>query len=162
MPTMVVDTTKIYNDTQIEAVHGAILQSIKKLARAWETEAKRIVMDESFDTGEFAASIHYEIFEDGDQIGFVGSDGVKYGIYIEKGTVKHFVPFYKWTGAGYDVGEPILADWGHRVLGLSKEEMLKMGGLQVSTDDIRPFMRAMLYTQSIAPDIFKKTFKGIK
>jgi hypothetical protein len=92
------------------------------------------------------------MFEEGAEIGFVGSDGVDYGIYFEYGTIKHWVPFYYYG----DVNKPVLADWGHRVLGLSEEEMLKMGGMKVEIPELKPFMNAMLVAQSKAEDIFKK------
>jgi hypothetical protein len=162
LPTKITDNTVKYHDARVKTLHAATSRAFKRLGRIWQNEAKRIVTDEAFDTGEFAASVRYEFFEEGDLIGFRGMDGVKYGIYIEKGTVKHFVPFYRWTGNGYDVNDPVLADWGHRVLGLTPEEMLAMGGIQVSNDELRPFMRAMLHTQAVAADEFRKAFKRIK
>lgn len=135
-------------------IRGLIKASMKSLAREWETEAKRIITDGALDTGEFANSVHYEMFDDGVEIGFIGSDGVDYGIYFEYGTIKHWVPFYYYG----DTNKPILADWGHRVLGLSEEEMLKQGGMEVEIPELKPFMSAMLTTQSKAENIFKKKF----
>jgi hypothetical protein len=133
-------------------IRELIKRSMKSVAREWETEAKRIITDDALDTGEFANSVHYEMFEEGAEIGFIGMDGVEYGIYFEYGTIEHWVPFYYYG----DVNKPVLADWGHRVLGLSEEEMLKMGGMKVEIPELKPFMNAMLVAQSKAEDIFKK------
>ncbi len=135
-------------------IRGLIKSSMKSLAREWETEAKRIITDNALDTGEFANSVHYEMFDDGVEIGFIGMDGVDYGIYFEYGTIEHWVPFYYYG----DTNKPVLADWGHRVLGLSEEEMLKMGGMEVEIPELKPFMNAMLVVQSKVEDIFKKKF----
>ena len=135
-------------------VRELIKKSMRSVAREWETEAKRIISDDALDTGEFVNSVHYEMFEEGAEIGFIGCDGVNYGVYFEYGTIKHWVPFY-YCG---DTGKPVLADWGHRVLGLSEEEMLKMGGMEVEIPELKPFMNAMITAQNKAPDIFKKKF----
>ena len=124
-----------------------------------DRKAKEIISDTSVDTGEYLNSVHYEMFEDGDEIGFIGEDAVKYGIYIEKGTVQHFVPFYKWTGDGYDVSQPILADWGKRVLGMTEEEMLAKGGIKVKQTGNDAFMKGLLYIEGEAKNIFSEVFK---
>ena len=123
----------------------------------WEGEAKRIIQDGALDTGEFANSVHFEMFEEGDSIGFVGSDSVDYGIHWEYGTIKHWVPFYRHN----NLNEPVLAEWGRRVLGLSESEMLKMGGMMVQIPELKPFMRAMMKAQSEASGIFKETFTEV-
>lgn len=53
------------------------------------------------------------------------------------GTEPHWTPFYDLSG------KPVLAGWGRRVMKLSKEEMLKMGGIVVSTPEIAPLRRAL-------------------
>ena len=141
-----------------EEIKEKIREGMESLAIEWEAKAKEIISDHAVDTGEFLNSVHYEMFEEGDEIGFLGEDGVKYGIYHEYGTVRHFVPFYKWTGDGYDISQPILADWGKRVLGLTEEEMLKEGGIKVKIDELRPFMKSLLYTNGEACEIFEEVF----
>ena len=131
-----------------------IKKSMQSVALEWESECKRIIQDGALDTGEFANSIHTEMFEDGDSVGFIGMDGVSYGIYWEYGTEKHWVPFFSHG----DINKPVLADWGRRVLGLTDEEMLKQGGLEVQIPELSPFMKSMLKAQSEASEIFKETF----
>ena len=148
-----------------DAIKKKTPKEIKKLIRSameevaieWEGEAKRIIQDGALDTGEFVNSIHYEIFEEGDDIGFIGMDGVNYGIHWEYGTIKHWVPFYRYN----DLSQPVLADWARRVLGMTEEEMLKKKGMVVQIPELKPFMRAMLKTQSKAPDIFKEKFMSV-
>lgn len=53
------------------------------------------------------------------------------------GTIRHFVPFYDSSD------NPILADWGRRVLKLTSEEMHKMGGIQVEIEEIAPMRRSL-------------------
>ena len=132
-----------------------IKEAMEKVAIEWEAEAKSIISDNSVDTGEFMDSVHYEMFEEenGD-IGFIGMDGVNYGVHHEFGTVKHWMPFYYYG----DVTKPILAGWGHRVLGLTEEKMLKMGGIEVETKETKPFTRAMEKASGKASNIFLKTF----
>lgn len=142
-----------------EEIKKKIKKGIETLAIEWENKAKEIVSDSTVDTGEFLASIHYETFEEGDEIGFYGLDGVNYGIYLEEGTVEHFVPFYKWTGDGYDISQPILADWGKRVLGLTEEEMLGMGGIKVEQTGNHAFMKGLLHAQTEGKNIFKEVLK---
>jgi len=127
------------------------------MAVEWEREAKRIIQDGALDTGKFANSIHFEMFEEGDSIGFIGSDAVDYGIHWEYGTIRHFVPFYRHN----NINEPVLAEWGRRVLGMTEEEMLKMGGMMVQIPELKPFMRAMMKAQLEAPDIFKEVFTEV-
>ncbi|MHA1886906.1 MAG: hypothetical protein ACTSX0_02675 [Promethearchaeota archaeon] len=142
-----------------EQIKEKIRKGMESLAIEWEGKAKEIISDTSVDTGEYLNSVHYEMFEDGDEIGFIGEDAVKYGIYIEKGTVQHFVPFYKWTGDGYDVSQPILADWGKRVLGMTEEEMLAKGGIKVKQTGNDAFMKGLLYIEGEAKNIFNEVFK---
>ena len=142
-------------ETAPKEIKSLIKKAMEGIAVEWEAEAKMIVSDGAMDTGEFLNSIHYEMYEDGDEIGFVGHDGVNYGVYFEYGVEeKHFVPFYSWN----DTSKPVLADWGRRVLGMSEEEMLAMGGLMVSTPELKPFLRGMEKAQSEASEIFKETF----
>ena len=142
-----------------DQIRRKIREAMESLAVDWEGKAKEIISTTSVDTGEYLNSVHYEMFEDGDEIGFTGHDGVKYGIFIEKGTVRHFVPFYKWTGEGYDVTQPILADWGKRVLGLTEEEMLEKGGIKVKQDGNDAFMKGLLYAEGKARGIFREVFE---
>ena len=145
--------TAQYNSKKV--IKSLIKKAMEKVAIKWEAEAKRIISRNSVDTGQFMNSVHYEMFEDknGD-IGFVGMDGVDYGIHHEFGTVKHWLPFYYYG----DVTKPVLAAWGHRVLGLTEDEMLEMGGIEVETKETKPFTRAMEKASSKASNIFKKTF----
>lgn len=135
-------------------IRELIKDAMAGVAIEWENEAKRIIQDGALDTGEFANSIHFETFEEGTDIGFIGSDGVDYGIHWEYGTIRHFVPFYRHN----DTSQPVLADWGKRVLGLSETEMLKQGGLQVEIPELMPFRKAMLKAQAEAPGVFKEAF----
>lgn len=138
-------------------IRKLIKKSMEGMAVEWESEVKRIIQDGALDTGEFANSIHFEMFEDGDSIGFIGSDGVDYGIHWEYGTIKHWVPFYRHN----NLNEPVLAEWGKRVLGLSETEMLKMGGMKVQIPELKSFMKAMIKAQEEAPDIFKEIFAEV-
>ena len=144
-------------DKAPKEVRELIKKSMSGVAVEWEQEAKRIIQDGALDTGEFANSVHFEMFEEGDEIGFCGSDGVDYGIHWEYGTIKHWVPFYRYG----NLNEPVLAEWGHRVLGMTEEEMLKMGGMEVEIPELKPFMRAMLKAQSEASEIFEETFDEV-
>ena len=125
---------------------------IEKLAIEWENNAKSIISDKSVDTGEFLNSIWTETFVNNKNVGFTGHDGVKYGIYHEKGTKLHWVPFYKYG----NVNDPILASWGKRVLGLTEEEMLKMGGMKVQTPALMPFLKSLLLIQGMSAEEFEK------
>jgi hypothetical protein len=151
------DLERTISEKSPEEVRKLIKKSMEGMATEWESEAKRIIQDGALDTGEFANSIHFEMFEEGDEIGFIGSDGVDYGIHWEYGTIKHWVPFYRHN----NLNEPVLAEWGKRVLGMTEEEMLKMGGMMVQIPELSPFMRAMIKAQSEAPDIFKGTFMEV-
>ena len=142
-----------------EQVREKIYRAMESLAIDWEGKTKEIISETSVDTGEYLNSVHYEMSEDENEIKFTGYDGVKYGIFIEKGTVPHFVPFYKWTGEGYDVSQPILADWGKRVLGLTEEEMLEKGGIKVKQTGNDAFMKGLLYIEGEARDVFKEVFE---
>lgn len=138
-------------------IRKLIKKAMEGVAIEWENEAKRIIQDGALDTGEFANSVHFEMFEEGYDVGFVGSDSVDYGIHWEYGTIRHFVPFYRHG----NLNEPILAEWGRRVLGLSESEMLAQGGMMVEIPELKPFMRAMMKAQAEAPDIFKETFTEV-
>lgn len=147
-----------------EKMKEKIKKSMNAMAIEWEAETKNIISDNAVDSGEFLNSIHYEMIEENGGIGFIGYDGVTYGLYHEFGTVRHFVPFYKYLGkvdgtAQYDTSEPILADWGKRVLGLSEEEMLEMGGLNVQLKELMPFRKALAYIEAQAGNIFREEFK---
>ena len=142
-------------------MHEMMRVGVERCALTWINEVKRIISDKSMDTGEFLNSIHYEIIEDGDDFIMNGYDGVNYGVYVEKGTVEHFVPFYKYVGGEkkYDTSQPILATWGKRVLGLSEEEMLKMGGIKVSNSGNHSFERGLLHMEAEYQNIFNDVFK---
>jgi len=58
--------------------------AMSEIGKNWEAEAKRIVSDIS-DTGEFEDSISHEMFMEGTDIGFEGTDGVDYGVRFEFG-----------------------------------------------------------------------------
>lgn len=139
-----------------------IKKAMTSVAIEWENSAKRIIQDNSLDTGQFASSVHFEMFEESDgSVGFIGSDAVDYGIYHEYGTIRHFVSFWKWTGSGYDKSQPVLAEWAKRVLGMTEEEMESKKGLMIEIKESKPFTRAMLHAQSEASDIFKETFTEV-
>lgn len=140
-------------------IRKLVKDAMEGVAISWEAEAKRIISDGALDSGMFVNGIHYEIFEEdgGKIIGFIGSDSVDYGIHWEFGTIRHFVPFYRHN----DTSQPVLADWGRRVLGLSEEEMLEKGGLLVQIPELKPFLRAMLKVQDEASDIFKEIFAEV-
>ena len=106
---------------------------INRKASEWLTSAMEIVRCGGMDTGELLNSIFVDITEDG----FKGISAAKHSIYLEFGTEEHWVPFYSRSG------EPILAPWAKRVLGLSREEMEEMGGIKVSTPELA-FMRRSL------------------
>ena len=151
------DLERTISEKSPKEIRKLIKKSMEGMAVEWESEAKRIIQDGALDTGEFANSVHFEMFEEGDEIGFIGSDGVDYGIHWEYGTIRHFVPFYRHN----NLNEPVLAEWGKRVLGMTEEEMLKMGGMMVQIPELKPFMKSMIKAQSEAPDIFKETFMEI-
>lgn len=132
-----------------------VKESMDILALDWENNVKEIISEHSVDTGEFLNSIWSEVIIKGDKVTFKGHDGVKYGIFWEKGTKAHWVPFYR----NGNVGDPILADWGHRVLGLTQEEMLQRGGMTVKIPKLEMFMKSLLLAQDRAPPIFKKSRK---
>ena len=148
----------VKNKIKDQDIIDNIYEIIKKLAIDWENNAKTIISDNSVDTGEFLNSIWSEIKITKKEIGFVGHDGVKYGIFWEKGTKLHWVPFYRYG----NISEPILADWGHRVLGLSQEEMLKRGGMKVKIPELMPFLKSLLYIQGTTPEEFKEMEKEFR
>ena len=135
-------------------IEKKIYQAMEVMAQTWEREAKLIISDSSVDTGDFLNSVHYEMFKKGDEIGFTGYDGVKYGVYHEFGTVKHWLPFF-YRG---DLSKPVLANWGRRVLGLTDQEMLDQGGLEVEIKQSQPFFKAMLIANEEANEIFPEVF----
>jgi hypothetical protein len=101
--------------------------------------------------------------QDGNTYTMTGMDAVKYGVYVDLGTAEHFVPFYKYIGKSggksqYDTSQPILADWGRRVLNLSEEEMLKMGGINVKHSGIHSFEKGLIHLQNVYKKIFEDTF----
>lgn len=149
-----------------EEMMKKIKKSVEAVAIEWEAEAKNIVSDRSVDSGEFLNSIHYEMIEEGNEIGFMGYDGVNYGVYHEFGTCRHWVPFFEYTGkvdgkATYNTSKPILADWGKRVLGMDEEEMLKKGGMNVQVKELMPFRKALAYVEAQAGKIFEEEFKEV-
>lgn len=108
-------------------------QFIIEKAMEWENSAKDIIRDGGVDTGQLLNSIFTETHENG----FIGVSSASHAKYLEFGTEKHWVPFYSKTGT------PILAGWGRRVLKLSKDEMLAMGGIMVASPELA-FMRRSL------------------
>lgn len=147
-----------------EEIKNKIKKSMESLAIEWEGEAKNIISDNAVDQGEFLNSIHYEMIEEGDVIGFIGYDGISYGVHHEFGTISHFVSYYKYIGkvdgkAQYDTSKPILAGWAKRVLGLTEEEMLERGGMNVQLKELMPFRKALAYVDAQAGDIFREEFK---
>lgn len=139
-------------------IRKLIKKAMESVAIEWEKSAKMIIQDGALDVGTFANSVHFEMFEESDgSVGFIGSDGVDYGIHWEYGTIRHFVPFYRHN----DTSQPVLAEWAKRTLKMTEEEMLAQGGLMVQIPELKPFMRAMLKAQSEAPDIFKETFMEV-
>ena len=136
-------------------VDKKIKRAVKKMGMETERKAKLIVSRKSVDTGRFLNSIWSETWEDGDTMGFTVYDGVDYGIYHEYGTIKHWLPFFYYG----DTSKPVLADWGRRVLGLSDEEMLAMGGIEVEIDETMPFRKALLFVENKAQKMFDKEFK---
>lgn len=138
-----------------EEMKKKIRRAVDTLGFEWESEAKRIISDNSVDTGEFLNSIWHETWEEDDEFGFTGHDGVDYGKFHEWGTISHWVPYFYYG----DTSKPVLADWGRRVLGLSDEEMLAMGGLMVEIDETMPFRKALIHIENEAKDIFKEEFE---
>ena len=140
--------------------------AVEKCGMEWERATKQILQNkDAVDTGEFINSIHYKVTKRKDTYIMTGMDAVKYGVYIEKGTVAHWVPFYKYIGKSggksqYDTSQPILADWGRRVLGLSEEEMLKMGGMKVSNTGTNAFEQGLIHLQHAHKKIFENEFKN--
>ena len=106
-------------------------------------------------TAALEAALYGIGIEKGDEIGFTMYDGVEYGINHEYGTIRHWVPFYYYN----DVNKPVLAPWGARVLKLSQEEMLAMGGIEVEISESMPFRKALLEIENNAKEIFGKEFK---
>ena len=135
--------------------------AVEKCGMEWERATKQILQNKgSVDTGEFINSIHYIVTKRKDTYIMTGMDAVKYGVYIEKGTVAHWVPFYKYLGDGkYDTSQPILADWGRRVLGLSESEMIKMGGMKVKHTGTNAFESGLIHLQHVHKKIFGDSFR---
>lgn len=159
-----IDFSEFEKQFSEEEIKKKIKNSVQSLAFECEGEAKRIVSDGAVDSGLFLNSIFTETWEEGDEIGFIMYDGVDYGLYHEFGTIRHWVPFFKYVGkvdgvAQYDTSEPILAGWGKRVLGLSEEEMLERGGMNVQLKELMPFRKALAYVEAQAGDIFREEFK---
>ena len=146
-----------------ENIHKLMRIGVEQCALEWISEVKRIISDNSVDTGEFLSSIHYEIIEDGDTFIINGYDGISYGVYVDKGTVEHFVPFYKYIGGKekYDTSQEILAPWGRRVLGLSDNEMLAMGGIKVKHTGLHSFEKGLLKMEAEYQEIFANVFKDM-
>ena len=138
--------------------------AVERCSLEWMQATKQVISDNSIDTGEWLNSVHYKVEQHGDIYTMTGMDAVKYGVYVDLGTVEHFVPFYKYIGKSggksqYDTSKPILADWGRRVLNLSEEEMLKMGGIKVKHSGIHSFEKGLIHLQNIYKKIFTDTFK---
>ena len=150
-----IDFTEIVKQFSEKEIKKKIKRSVKIMANECELSAKETISSNAVDSGRFLNSVFTETWEDGDEIGFTMYDGVDYGIYHEFGTIRHWLPFYYYG----DTSKPVLADWGHRVLGLSEEEMLKMGGMMVELDELMPFRKALIHVEGKAQDIFDKVFK---
>jgi hypothetical protein len=146
------DMTKQFDEKEIK---NKIKRSIQTMAFECEASAKKVISNNSIDTGQFLNSIWSETWEKGDEIGFTMYDGVEYGIHHEYGTIRHWVPFYYYN----DINKPVLAPWGARVLKLSQEEMLAMGGIEVEISESMPFRKALLEIENNAKEIFGKEFK---
>lgn len=130
--------------------------AVEKCGIEWMRATKQILQNkDAVDTGEFINSIHYKVTKRKDTYIMTGMDAVKYGVYIEKGTVAHWVPFYR----NGNINEPVLADWGRRVLGLSEEEMLSMGGMKVSNTGTNAFEQGLIHLQHAHKKIFEDSFK---
>jgi len=136
-------------------VDKRLRRAVRKMGAEVERKSKLIVSRNSVDTGQFLNSIWSETWEEGDEYGFTVYDGVDYGIYHEYGTIKHWLPFFYYG----DVSKPVLADWGRRVLGLTDEEMLAMGGIEVEIDETMPFRKALLFVENKVQEMFDKEFK---
>ena len=132
-----------------------IKKSIRVMAFEAESSAKQTISENSVDTGGFLNSVFTEVWEEGDDYGFTMCDGVDYGIYHEFGTIKHWLPFFYYG----DKSKPVLADWGRRVLGLTDDEMIAMGGIEVEIDETMPFRKALLHIEDKAQEIFKGVFE---
>lgn len=148
----IIKTGIVNNPMKKKDLFDHVHKIVEEIAVDWEAAVKTIISDKAVDQGGFLNSIWSEVFDDGKTIGFQGNDGVSYGIFWEKGTKLHWVPFYRYN----NINEPVLADWGRRVLHLSQEEMLKMGGIKTSLPALAPFMRSLLLIQDSAPETFKK------
>lgn len=138
-----------------DKVDKKLKRVIKKMGAEVERKAKLIVSRKSVDTGQFLNSIWSETWEEGTDFGFTVHDGVDYGIYHEFGTIRHWLPFFYYG----DTSKPVLADWGRRVLGLTDEEMLAMGGIEVEIDETMPFRKALLFVENKTQRMFDKEFK---
>lgn len=138
-----------------DKVDKKIKRAIKKMGAEVERKAKLIVSKNSVDTGQFLNSIWSETWEEGTDFGFTVHDGVDYGIYHEFGTIRHWLPFFYYG----DTSKPVLADWGRRILGLTDEEMLAMGGIEVEIDETMPFRKALLFVENKTQRIFNREFK---
>jgi len=150
-----VDFTKMITDFSEKSIENSIRRSMTTMAFECEAAAKQIISENSVDTGQFLNSIWTETYKEGTEFGFKMYDGVNYGIYHEFGTIKHWLPFFYYG----DTSKPVLADWGRRVLGLSDEEMLAMGGIEVEINETSPFRKALLEVEGVAGEIFEREFK---
>lgn len=144
----------------MKKVDDIFRSATEKCGITWMNATKQILQNKGVvNTGEFINSIHYEITKRKDTYTMTGMDAVKYGKFIEFGTVEHFVPFYKWTGAGYDTSQPILAEWAKKVLGMTEEEMLSRGGMKVSNTETNAFELGLLHLKHVHQKIFEDEFK---
>ena len=145
------DFTKQFDEKEIKV---KIKKSIEVMAFECESDAKQTISENSVDSGRFLNSVWSELWEDGEDIGFTMHDGVSYGKYHEFGTIRHWLPFFYYG----DVSKPVLADWGRRVLGLSDEEMIAMGGIMVELDETMPFRKALIHVEGKVQEIFNEEF----
>lgn len=151
--------------TLTKKLENVIRIAVEKCGMEWERATKQILQNkDAVDTSQFINSIHYKVTKRKDTYIMTGMDAVKYGVYVDLGTVEHWVPFYKYIGkkdgkSQYDTSQPILADWGRRVLGLSEEEMLSMGGMKVSHTGAHSFESGLIHLQHVHQKIFEDTFR---
>lgn len=151
--------------TLTKKLSDVFMIAVEKCGMEWERATKQILQNkDATDTGEFINSIHYKVTKRKDTYIMTGMDAVKYGVYVDLGTVEHFVPFYKYIGkkggkSQYDTSQPILADWAKRVLGMTEDQMLKMGGMVISNTGAHSFEQGLIHLQNVHGKIFEETFK---
>jgi len=131
---------KVTNNMDMKKIRTIYRLRVKKFienkAFDWEAEVKQIVSSEvGSDTGELLNSYFIELLPDNE--GFKGISSAKHAKYFEFGTVQHWVPFYSTSG------DPILANWARRVLGMDEEEMQQLKGMMVEIPEVAPMRRSL-------------------